>query len=93
MTNQQKDALAKLDPNTPWQERILVKHRRLIGILIPFCIFQICWWCLAFKHDYFSLFPESDRYLMSITMIFGACVAGNIWEKLAQGTYSVRNCK
>ena len=30
----------------------------------------------AFKHDYFSLFP--DRYLLCITMIFGATVAGNI---------------
>ena len=85
MTNQQKDALAKLDPNTPWQERILVNHRRLIGILIPFCLFQICWWCLAFKHDLFSLFP--DRYILSLTMILGATVAGNcnICQKLAQG--------
>ena len=30
----------------------------------------------AFKHDYFSLFP--DRYLLCITMIFGATVAGNM---------------
>ena len=28
----------------------------------------------AFKHDYFSYFP--DRYLLSITMIFGAAIAG-----------------
>ena len=28
----------------------------------------------AIKHDYFSYFP--DRYLLSITMIFGASVAG-----------------
>ena len=76
LTNQQKDALAKLDPNAPWQERILVNHRRLIGILIPFCFFQICWWCLAFKNDLFSLFPE--RYILSITMILGATVAGDI---------------
>ena len=31
-------------------------------------------WTLAFKHDYFSLFP--DRYLLSITMIFGAMIGG-----------------
>ena len=85
LTNQQKDALAKLDPNAPWQERILVSHRRLIGILIPFCFFQICWWCLAFKHDLFSLFPE--RYILSITMILGATVAGNIFLYLSKKNF------
>ena len=85
LTNQQKDALAKLDPNAPWQERILVSHRRLIGILIPFCFFQICWWCLAFKHDLFSLFPE--RYILSITMILGATVAGDIYFYLSKKNF------
>jgi hypothetical protein len=32
------------------------------------------WWCLAIKHDYFSLFP--DRYILSLTMVFGAIVGG-----------------
>ena len=54
--------------------------------------FELLWWCQvrlpysnmmimirsimfqAIKHDYFSYFP--DRYLLSITMIFGASVAG-----------------
>ena len=34
----------------------------------------MCWWLLAVRWDYFSLFPE--RYILSITMIFGATVAG-----------------
>ena len=36
--------------------------------------FEILWWMQAFRHDYFSYFPS--RYLLSITMIFGATVAG-----------------
>ena len=45
-----------------------------IGILIPLVFFEVCWWLLAVRWDYFSLFPE--RYILSITMIFGATVAG-----------------
>ena len=44
------------------------------GILIPLIFFEVLWWMQAFKHDYFSYFP--DRYLLSITMIFGAAIAG-----------------
>ncbi len=40
--------------------------------------FELCWWSLAFKHDLFSLFP--DRYILSITMVFGATVAGIQFE-------------
>ena len=74
LTSNQVEALANLDPNAPWQEKVMIKHRKLIGFLIPFCFFQLCWWCLAFKHDFFSLFP--DRYILSLTMVLGATVAG-----------------
>lgn len=74
LNSKQTEALANLGPNATWQEKVMVKHRRLVGILIPFSFFQICWWCLAIKHDFFSLFV--DRYVLSITMIFGASVAG-----------------
>ena len=70
----QAQALANLDESAPWTDKLLVKYRRFIGVLIPFFFFQFCWWCLAFKHDLFSLFPE--RYVLSITMILGATVAG-----------------
>ena len=30
-----------LDPNAPLGDRLLVNHRRLIGILIPFVAFQV----------------------------------------------------
>ena len=50
-----------------------------IGILIPLVFFEVCWWLLAVRWDFFSLFPS--RYILSITMIFGATVAG-------KGTYT-----
>jgi uncharacterized membrane protein YwzB len=74
LNNSQTQALANLDPKAPWTETIMIKHRRQIGILIPLVFFELCWWSLAIKHDLFSLFPE--RYILSITMIFGATVAG-----------------
>jgi len=74
LDEKQKHALETLPSDAPWTKRMLVRHRRLIGILIPLCFFELFWWMQAFKHDYFSLFP--DRYLLCITMIFGATVAG-----------------
>ena len=74
LTKNQEEALANIDENAKWTDKIMVKYRRLIGILIPFVFFQVCWWCLAIKHDFFSLFPE--RYILSLTMVLGATVAG-----------------
>jgi len=74
LNNNQVEALAKLGPDAPWHQRVLVKHRRLIGILIPFLFFQISWWLLAYRWNLWTLFPE--RWILSVTMIFGASVAG-----------------
>jgi len=74
LEDKQVEALAALPSDASFLQKLLVKHRRLIGILIPLIFFETCWWCQAIKHDYFSYFP--DRYLLSITMIFGALVAG-----------------
>ena len=63
-----------MGPDAPWHQRVLVKHRRLIGILIPFLFFQISWWLLAYRWNLWTLFPE--RWILSVTMIFGASVAG-----------------
>jgi len=41
LNDEQIVAEKNLDPNAPWSERLLVKHRRLIGILIPFVAFQV----------------------------------------------------
>merc|ERR1711971_994729 len=69
LEDKQIEALAALPADASFLQKLLVKHRRLIGILIPLIFFETCWWCQAIKHDYFSYFP--DRYLLSITRIFG----------------------
>lgn len=74
LTATQTQALAQLDPNAPWHERLIVKHRRLVGVAIPFFFFQVIWWSSAITYDFWSLFPE--RYFISITMIFGSMIAG-----------------
>ena len=70
----QTQALEKLDPNAPLIERILVQHRRLLGVAIPFVFYQVLWWSCFIKYDFKSLF--GDRYFISITMIFGSMIAG-----------------
>ncbi|XP_059097364.1 uncharacterized protein LOC131891741 isoform X2 [Tigriopus californicus] len=74
LSTDQAKAIENLREDSPWTERVLVKHRRLVGILIPLVFFQLCWWTLAIRWNYFQYFP--DRYLLSITMIFGATIAG-----------------
>lgn len=56
-----------------WWNRIFA-NPRVVGILIPFTFFQTCWWLLAVKHNFFAFFPK--RYIMSLTMILGAMIAG-----------------
>ena len=74
MNATQTQALQKLDPNAPWHERLIVKHRRLVGVAIPFIFYQVLWWSCAIEYSFWSLFP--DRYFISITMIFGSMIAG-----------------
>lgn len=70
----QTQALQKLDPNAPWHERLIVKHRRLLGVAIPFIFYQVLWWTCAIEYSFWGLF--ADRYFISITMIFGSMIAG-----------------
>lgn len=74
LTSTQAQALETLDPSAPWYQRLIVKHRRLVGVAIPFIFFQVIWWSCAIKYNFWSLFP--DRYFMSITMVFGSVIAG-----------------
>jgi len=79
LNEKHKEQMKELPEDAPWIKKILVKHKRSVGILIPFLFVEILWWCQAIKHDYFSLFVEGDvypRYVLSITMVFGAAVAG-----------------
>ena len=52
LDEKQKHALETLPSEAPWTKRILVKHRRLIGILIPLCFFQLFWWMQVCKGIY-----------------------------------------
>eukprot|EP00092_Neocalanus_flemingeri_P103797 GFUD01132852.1.p1 GENE.GFUD01132852.1~~GFUD01132852.1.p1 ORF type:complete len:401 (-),score=117.87 GFUD01132852.1:168-1370(-) len=74
LEEKQKVALETLPDDAPFLTKLLVRHRRLVGILLPLIFFETLWWAQAIRHDYFSYFP--DRYLLTITMIFGASVAG-----------------
>lgn len=78
LTSTQAQALETLDPSAPWYQRLIVKHRRLVGVAIPFIFFQVIWWSCAIKYNFWSLFP--DRYFMSITMVFGSVIAGTDWS-------------
>lgn len=60
--------------NLPFHE----KYRKFIAVLIPFIFFQLCWWSLAIRYDLFQLFPT--RYALSVTMVFGAFIAGSTSE-------------
>ena len=69
----QEDAHQRANLSMPlWKQ--VVTSRRFWGIAIPLIFFEVCWWSLATKHNLFRYFPE--KYPMSITMIFGALVAG-----------------
>ncbi|PFX18922.1 hypothetical protein AWC38_SpisGene16689 [Stylophora pistillata] len=74
LTPTQTQALETLDPSAPWYQRLIVKHRRLMGVTIPFIFFQVIWWSCAIKYNFWSLFP--GRYFMTITMVLGSMIAG-----------------
>ena len=88
LTDTQTQALEKLDPNAPWHERLIVKHRRLVGVAIPFIFYQVLWWSCAIEYSFWNLFP--DRYFISITMIFGSMIAGKNIVVLKQSVELVR---
>ena len=67
---QKKEELLKL----PCHKRMLLTHRRLIGLLIPAILYHVCWWALAIKYQFWGLFV--DNYYMTLTMIVGSIVAG-----------------
>jgi uncharacterized membrane protein YfcA len=67
------------DPNAPFYER----HRRMISFLIPGTIVWVVWWSYMIStENSFDAFTgitgslEKPRWLISITMVFGALVAG-----------------
>ena len=47
LEQEQTDAIKNLDPNAPCHERLLVTHRRAIGMAFPIIFYQTIWWTLA----------------------------------------------
>lgn len=74
LADTQHEALKNLPKDASMWTKLVVKHRLLVGILIPLLFFEILWWLLAIRHNYFEYFPS--RYLLTITMIFGSTIAG-----------------
>ena len=69
-----QEAVRNLSPDAPWQQKLLIKHRRLIAVMIPAVLYHFCWWGIFIQHDLWHLFKE--KYFMTLTMIFGSLVAG-----------------
>lgn len=50
------------------------RYRKYIGFLLPCLFMQTMWWTLAFRYNFFRLFPT--HYELPLTMVVGATVAG-----------------
>ncbi|KAK2192747.1 hypothetical protein NP493_23g01011 [Ridgeia piscesae] len=57
-----------------WHKRFMARHRRAIGFLAPVCFIQILYWSAFVSRGRWYIFAE--KYAMSITMVFGAMIAG-----------------
>ena len=58
----------------PMPERLFVKYRRVLGLVLPGVVFHFFWWAYMIKHDLFHVYV--DKYFMALTMIFGSLIAG-----------------
>ena len=67
LSEEQTEALAHLDPNAPLHERLLVKHRRLLGFIIPIVFWQLIWWTLAITVSQYSSAPFPQQCLREWT--------------------------
>ena len=76
----QTAAIEKVDPSMPLYKRILILHRRPLAIILPTIFFHVFWWAYMIKFDAFHYFK--DRYSMTITMIFGSIIAGEMKKGL-----------
>ena len=54
--------------------KLLRRHRRLLGFVLPAAIFHLFWWAFMIKRSLWGYFM--DRWHMSLTMALGSMVAG-----------------
>ena len=57
-----------------WHKRFLARHRRAIGFLAPVIFIQLLYWSAFIGRGRWFIYQE--KYAMSITMVFGALIAG-----------------
>ncbi|CAO4361461.1 unnamed protein product [Caenorhabditis nigoni] len=60
--------------NPTFADYILIKYRKFVAVLIPFCLIHSIWWATAFKHDFFQYY--SEYWHMPVTMVVGALISG-----------------
>ncbi|KAF7637802.1 hypothetical protein Mgra_00002776 [Meloidogyne graminicola] len=60
--------------NATFEQKILIKYKNLIALLIPFSVAQFIWWSSAFKYNFFSLYKT--HWQMPLTMVVGSIIAG-----------------
>ena len=65
----QAEALENYDPNAPLHERLLIKHRRILGFIIPIIFWQTIWWILAIKVSwmYLNAFSNQQYFLLFLS--------------------------
>jgi hypothetical protein len=81
--------------NPEYEKRFVNRHRRLIGMAVPFILVQIAWWAYMISEDRLALFTglsgksQIPRWYMSVTMIFGSMIAGATSEGGASVAFPV----
>uniref|UniRef100_A0A915BS72 Membrane transporter protein n=1 Tax=Parascaris univalens TaxID=6257 RepID=A0A915BS72_PARUN len=78
LSESERAKMNSVNDQTPFMEKLLIEHRRLLGVAIPFVFFQTLYWLLAFRYSFFRFY--SDKYVMTIVMVFGALIGGMTTE-------------
>ena len=57
-----------------WHTSFFARYRRPIGLLLPVCFVQFIYWSTFISYGRWYIFQE--KYVMTLTMIFGGLIAG-----------------
>ncbi|KAH7727099.1 Protein C15A11.4 [Aphelenchoides avenae] len=68
------ESLANLPADLSIEQKILVKYRKYVALVLPFVVAQFFWWCTALRWGFLSLYPT--HWQMPVTMILGATIGG-----------------
>uniref|UniRef100_A0A915LP64 Uncharacterized protein n=3 Tax=Meloidogyne TaxID=189290 RepID=A0A915LP64_MELJA len=63
-----------LPSNATFEQKMLIKYKNFIALLIPFSVAQFIWWSSAIKYNFFPLY--STHWQMPLTMVVGSIIAG-----------------